>query len=1371
MPITYEQFNNFRTAEMEQARELAKSFSPEINLRIAIGSYFGRSPLMELCGEKEITHKEGKLKLLLELGANPNVVENYYGSPLMQALKNNAGAEFVEILLDGKADINLPDDSGKTPVFLAVEHRRFDHLRTLLSRGGNLNHKANNGDTALTEEIKRKEASLEVVKLLIELGADIDAAKALHASFSGSRQAFDFAPTLIQLGADVNAKNDINISPLALAVSEPLCPVTTLEMLVKAGAVIDSVDAKGMTPLLRASKRGNSKAVEFLVECNASLTHCDAEGKSALHWCCKSGKAAIVPLLVNAGADLNIQDKLDSERGESNGGRTPLMYAVHNANTTEALLKFSPDVNALDKKKQSALMHTVAGYPDKKAEIVEMLLKKKAKVDLADFEGNTALHLIVKQYDRSAEVVIKLLLDAKADPNAVNDLGETPLMLCREPKSMEILIKGGAKVDAVDKAKKTALIHGATGYVFDAHLRIKVLLNAKANPNLIDDEGKTALMYAVRSNTDVKSVRLLVDHGTNLDLLDHRGQPATAHASADNLMLLISAGAKPSACEGIKLLSAVHDDNIPLATILLERGARMKLKLEHFIRLKKIFEKLARANSDLLRCGVECTGPEAQEQFDALLAKFTRNKDIASDADLPTILKKGAWPVKVSARKEVILPAGRVSEISESIEYCQGTIQWPEDLKESVLREFKKHSAEKNQNSSQSDDEYLNPSKSDNESKRDYFAGLLKKKGTVSFTALFKNWNSESDEEFIKFWNSNGAAIIEKVGVESDWRTRPMSGDEIAYLLARFDMAVLPGILDTQKKASNFAEALRFVDAPGCASLMSRGMVSGPMTRIARQWALRFPESCAKGLICAAVSKLGKDRSTAEASLRFLASNGHKQVVENVAALFGDDVVESISEALSQDHRSDFMPAKPPKLPKFWSADVYPAPRLKSNNKELPAYSIAALANMMSLSNSEVRTPALDAVIEACDPKSLASFAWGAFEEWAAKGQKDSEWIFDSLSYLGDDACARKLTPYIRNWPRVNGIARARKGLEILAAIGTDVALSQIQAISQKNKYQSVLESAQEMMKKIAVARDLRPQQLEDRLVPDFGLSEMGEIKLNFGSRYFVGSVDAMLKPVIKDSSGAVVKALPAAGKDDDKALANESASVWSDLCKELRPVAKLQLERLELAMVNSRRWSGAEFKTLFVNSPLLQNLVKGLVWGLFSSKSKLSTSFMVNADKAFVDTEGNSVKVSDGAAIGIVHPLLLDELSLAAWQKLFAKNKQIQPFAQLVRKTYRASDDVERNRFGLDGATVASKALKGLLAMGWSTHVGDAGWIWSFERRFSSGNALLGAEPGVHITNYEMNSTDQKLEVSIPDTLNLMEFSELIRELMTLKK
>jgi len=1357
MAIDYELFLTFQTADMESACEIVDKFIPEINFPIEI---LETTPLLAFCSNlRNITHEEEKIKLLLDRGADPNVVGKYYGSPLMLALKHGAGSDFIKILLDAKADINLGDEDGNTAVFTAVEHRRLDDLRTLLSRGGNLNHRNNKGDTVLTQEIIREEPSLDVVKLLIELGADVNAATNLHASFRGWGRALDIAPTLIASGANVNAKDNDSVSPLALAVSETKCPISTLEALVRAGAVIDSVDSEGMTPLLHASKGGHTEAVKFLLEQRASVNHSDATGMSALHWCCKEGNKATVALLVNAGADINLADKPDGK--EKLGGRTPLMYAVIENNTTKDLLGFGPDVNIVDEQKWSALMYASNGHSNK-VEMVELLLKNNAKVELANVDGNTALHLAVKYYNLTVADV-KLLLEAKADVNAVNSRGETPLMLCSDIKSMELLIKNGANINAVDKVGKTTLIHSINGYGSDAHLKIKILLNAKANPDIQDNEGKTALMVASRSDRNHKSAKLLVEHGANLDLLDKDGHPATANASPDNLKLLISAGAKSNAFEGSRLANAIDDDNLPLSTMLLERGVQMKLSLAHFVRFKKTFEKLARSNSDLLRTGVVCIEPEAKEQFDSLLKKFVKNEDIADDVDLPDILKKGAWPVKLPKRKQLVLSAGRIKEIEKSIDYFHGTIHWPENLKESVLHQFKKYSVEKNTKSPKSDDR----------SPQDYLASLLKKKGTISFSALFKNWNTESEAEFIKFWNSNGAAIDAKVAIEVQWqwRTRSMEANEIAYLLARFDIAVLPGILDAQKKSSNFAETIRFVDAPACASFMSRWMGSGPVTRIARQWALRFPESCVKGLIVDAVSKVGKDRSAAEASLRFLASNGNRQVVESVAAQFGADVVESVAETLSQDHRTDFMPAKPPVLPKFWSADVYPPPRLKTNNKALPVYAIDALSNMMSLSNSEVRTPALDAVIESCDPKSLANFAWGAFEEWAAKGQKDSEWIFDSLTYLGDDTCARKLTPYIRNWPRENGIARARKGLEILAAIGTDVALSQIQAISQKNKYQSILDSAQEMMKVIAIARELTPQQLEDRLVPDLGLSDRGEIKLDFGQRHFIGSVDAQLKPIVRDASGSVLKAPPSAGKDDDKNLAKQAAAEWTALCKDLKPIAKLQLERLELAMVNSRRWTGSDFKTLFVVSPLLQNLVKGLVWGIFTSKTKLSASFMVNSENAFVDVDGKVVKISDGSSIGIVHPLLLDEASLAAWQKLFAKQKQVQPFAQLVRKVYRAKDDIEETRFGLNGATVASKALKGLLAMGWHTDIGDAGWIYSFERGFSSGRTSLAAEPGVHITDYEYNSKEQKLEVTIPDSLNPMEFSELIRELMTLKK
>ena len=187
--------------------------------------------------------------------------------------------------------------------------------------------------------------------------------------------------------------------------------------------------------------------------------------------------------------------------------------------------------------------------------------------------------------------------------------------------------------------------------------------------------------------------------------------------------------------------------------------------------------------------------------------------------------------------------------------------------------------------------------------------------------------------------------------------------------------------------------------------------------------------------------------------------------------------------------------------------------------------------------------------------------------------------------------------------------------------------------------------------------------------------------------------------------------------------------------------------------------------------SPLLRNLVKGIVWGLFAIESKSPTTFIVTTEGAFSDADGAVVRIPEGSSISIVHPLDMGAECLAGWQRLFVKNKQLQPFAPRVRKVYRAEGDLGEDRFGLDGAIVASMSLKGLLATGWENQIefGDA--IFSINRKFESGIASLFAEPGVHITNYEMQAKEQKLSVDIPDTLSPVEFSEVIRDLLALKK
>ncbi len=1355
MPIDSALITEFARSDLERAREIAERFRNEINAPIQGAD---EPPLMMFCRDLkvkyriyEISNIEEKLKILLDLGADPNVTVPYIGSPLMYALANDLGLKFITLLIDFNADINLKDSKGDTALFIAVAKRRFEELRVLIDRGGNINHRNNSGHTVLTQEIRSQAPDLGTVNQLIELGADVNASPSLCTALRNSDRSFDIVEALIGHGADPNISNYYGESPLAVAASKRSCPLRILETLVQRGATIDSIDNQGRTPLMRAAEAGNSKAIRYLLSLRASVTLCDATGESALHACCKGeqGCAEIVPLLVNAGADINLRSASEIASQKKLSCRTPLMYAVRREDITKALMEFGPDLDLVDDEMRSALMHAVTSYdPDKKALIIKTLLAGGASINLVDSERNTALHLVAKAFHSTGEAV-KVLLEFKADINAKNSLGETPLMICRSIKPLRYLLGCGADVDVVDDVGKTALIHHVEHYDSDTHLKVKLLLDAKCNPDIQDNEGKTALMYVARSDSAIKSLKILVEHGVNLDLLDLNGLPATAKAAADNLMALIQAGAKPSIFEGRQLESAIERDDIPLALLLLERGAKLKLRDGNlFRRWKGVLKKLAIANAEILRNGLICEELEVQEQVQELLAKFKGDTDVADESELPPVLRKSAWPPERSPPMQTVLPAERIAEIERSIDYFDGKIDWPEGSRESTLQDFLEATTRwKTRNS-----------ESATQSSQHYMSRFILDLKPVHFRDFFINASAAGDGEFVKWWNANAKVISQKVSIER-W---------VLDLLARFGLDLLPSLLEVQRKSGRFAHALSIVDSPACARFMSAGLESSPVSKIACEWVLKYPETCVKGIIVDAVSKLGRRRSVAEHCLRFLASNGHRSVVDQVASQFGDDVINCVAGVFAQD---DLVPAKLPKGPKFWSPDVYPKPRLKSNNKVLPIYAIETIARMMSVSNAQYRTPALEEVIRACDRKSLANFAWGAFEDWASKGKKDSEWIFDALTYFGDDDCARRLTPYIRNWPSENGIARARKGLEVLAAIGTDVALSQIQAISQKNRYQSVLASAQEMMKKIATSRALKPHQLEDRLVPDCGLANDGVIKLNYGTRWFFGSVNALLKPEIRDETGAVLKALPAPRTSDDKALAKQSSAAWSEFCREIKPVAKLQLERLELAMIKSRIWTGSDFKSLLVIHPLLQKVVKGLVWGIFPSKGKLSTTFMVSTENDFVDADGRLVKVSDGSKVGIVHPLSMDEMSLNVWGSLFATKRQLQPFAQLVRKTYRAHDDLGKNCFGLFGAMVPSKALKGLLAKGWSVEIGDAGWIYGFERHFSDGRASLGAEPGVHIDDYEISAKEQKIEVIVPDTLNPIDYSETIRELMVLKK
>jgi hypothetical protein len=187
-------------------------------------------------------------------------------------------------------------------------------------------------------------------------------------------------------------------------------------------------------------------------------------------------------------------------------------------------------------------------------------------------------------------------------------------------------------------------------------------------------------------------------------------------------------------------------------------------------------------------------------------------------------------------------------------------------------------------------------------------------------------------------------------------------------------------------------------------------------------------------------------------------------------------------------------------------------------------------------------------------------------------------WAFEALGHLGNDETAHRLTPFIREWPGESAHQRAVAGLDLLAAIGSDIALMHLNGIACKLKFKGLQDRARDNIDAMAEARALTADELADRLVPDLELDTRGTLQLDFGPRQFRVHFDAALKPCVQDAQGMRLKDLPRPGPQDDATLTHAAALRFRQLKKDARAIAGVQIPRMEMAMVRRRRWSAGDF-------------------------------------------------------------------------------------------------------------------------------------------------------------------------------------------------
>ncbi|UBU11397.1 DUF4132 domain-containing protein [Nonomuraea gerenzanensis] len=599
------------------------------------------------------------------------------------------------------------------------------------------------------------------------------------------------------------------------------------------------------------------------------------------------------------------------------------------------------------------------------------------------------------------------------------------------------------------------------------------------------------------------------------------------------------------------------------------------------------------------------------------------------------------------------------------------------------------------------------------------------------------------------------------------WRPTDTWGtaDWLPRVAARFELAALPLVLDLARRgpASAAAVLLPFT-SPEIAVLMADWLSRLKSVRAtALAWLARHPEPAARALIPAALGKPGAARRQAEQALTALTAGGAHDAVMRAAAGYGPEAEAAVAGLLAADPL-DALPARMPVLPEWADVAILTPINLRGDAGALPPEAVRHVLTMLAISKRGHVYAGLALVKEVCDGRSLAEFAWALFLRWQAAGYPAKEsWVMDALGLLGDDETVRRLTPLIRVWPGEGGHARAVAGLDLLAGIGSEVALMHLHGIAEKVKFGGLKSRAKQKMAEVAAELALTPQELADRLVPDFGLSADGSLSLDYGRRQFVVGFDEQLKPYVADAAGKRLKNLPKPGVHDDPELAPAAYQRFAGLKKDVRAVASDNIRRLEQAMVTRRRWSAEEFGRLLVGHPLLWHIVRRLVWGVYDSSGQLTGTLRVAEDRSFADVEDDPLVLPSDALVGVVHPLELGE-GPAAWAEVFADYEILQPFPQLGRETYEPDAALIAE---IEAAKVPTRAVIGLERRGWRRgDPQDAGWQGWIERDVPGGRAVtVGLDPGISIGSLDFADEQSLVGVSVAD-LDPVTASEILRDL-----
>ncbi|XP_033217123.1 putative ankyrin repeat protein RF_0381 [Belonocnema kinseyi] len=429
--------------------------------------------------EKSLSKNDDTLLMLTlnKSSAEIRRTTGYEDETLFHIVAKYGHIEAAKRLIEHQIDINVENNKGQTPLFIAVVYDT-EIVKFLLNHGADPNILSKKGETILQEALLW--GAPETVQVLLEKLIDYQIPEDNRVESEKCHQIVKFL--LNQKIDDLLLKTKYS---LLLHFALNYGDRETFKLVLKKG---QDFDVNGLGPcnqpiLHRIIEANKYSCTQYLVEYGADVNIKGHERETALHYAVKENKSNLVNYLLAQGADVNAANESMS---------TPLHYAVAvgRIKIVKLLLAAGADIKAKfinGYGKKSSVLNIVCGRTDLRTKFYG----KKEPDPVLEMQGfNYAI-----------------------DPNVFFDIN-----------MIKFLVEVGADTAALDKGDSLKRFTPLERAYQSGHVDIVEYLMPHCHDPRNKDFMQTYMLWRAVDELDFRTIDLLIQNGVDINVRDQFGR-------------------------------------------------------------------------------------------------------------------------------------------------------------------------------------------------------------------------------------------------------------------------------------------------------------------------------------------------------------------------------------------------------------------------------------------------------------------------------------------------------------------------------------------------------------------------------------------------------------------------------------------------------------------------------------------------------------------------------------------------------------------------------------------------------------------------------------------------------------------------------